>query len=336
VTAPLVPHLEDQPPLPKAASAKEHLARLLDALLVLQVERRARVTDLARRVGLPPDRLRELLSSFMLAGADVVPPGQSSYNISFRSGDDGEVVALSGQRPRGLPLLDDVARTPMTVEEVARAVLTVRAVLVSEELAPHRREALTALGDRLEQALRATVEQPVDVVTDQLRRAVKRRRVVRFRYRDPWNGAVQHVTVEPYDLRRHRDRVYLDAGPEPSTGFRTYDVTGISDLAVDDDTGFDPPPLPSREVRERPTPVVLRVPAYSGAERRLLTAWRGRVQDRAGDDVLVRIEVDGFDVAARVGVLVLQLGPGASVAQPSSLVPAPAGVAARLLALHPA
>lgn len=342
---PFVPNEGDQPLLPKIAPAPQQLARLLDALLILQVERSARVADLARRVGLLPDRLRELLSSYMVAGADAVGVaapfsitfGTDEGSLGAGSEDDdkqagADVVRLSSLQGGG-PLLDDVAREPVTVERVARGLLAAKSLLVSTSLNERHRAAIESLVSRLETAMHATVSAPIDGVADALRKATRDRRTVTFRYRDPWTRQATEETVEPYDVRRHRDRLVLDAGPEPGIGYRTFDLSGIGDLKVLD-VPFEPPALPPRGERDHRIPAVVRVPKDDEqVERWLLQGWHGSVLGPTGDgSVDIRIELDAGTAAARLGVLLLQLGPSCRVVSPPSLRDAAAPVARRMLA----
>ena len=332
------------PPLQKAAKASIQMGRLLDALLILDVERTCRVTDLALRVGLPEDRLRDLLSSYMVAGADAVGTA-APFTITFGTEDGplsadpehddaqatADVVYVSDTHT-GVPLLDDLGRRAVTVEEVTRALLSARALLVSEDLDPWHRVMVDALAVKLEAAMQVTVTAPVDTAAARLRAAVAEGHRVAFRYRDPWTGQESRPMLEPYDVRRRRDHFVLDAGTSGEQ-FWTYDVSAISDLEVDASSSFSQPVLPPVEERDRPIRVVLRVPKDSPAERRLCGGWDARVRGPAGDDQLdLVVELDRHNAAARLGVLVLQLGPPCQVVEPAELTPTPTHVARRLLA----
>jgi predicted DNA-binding transcriptional regulator YafY len=345
-TQPLLPTEGDQPLLPKHAPANQQLGRLLDALLILQVERSATVAALARRVGLKPDRLRELLSSYMVAGADAVGVA-APFSISFGTAEgplgadpeddakqaSADVVYLSSLRD-GSAVLDDVAMQPVSVEQVALGILAAKSLLVSSSLNERHRSAVEDLVGKLEAALHATVSAPIDAVADELRRAAKDRRTVSFRYRDPWTReTTQQQAVEPYDVRRHRERLVLDAGPEPGVGYRTFDLSGVSELQIGAD-GFEPPALPARDQRDGRIPVVLRIPKDDeSADKRLTRGWRGRVVGPAADGMVdIRIELDAGTASSRLGVLLLQLGPGCSVVTPPELRAAALPFARRMLA----
>lgn len=343
-SAPFLP-VGDQPLLGKAAPANQQMARLLDALLILQAEGSAPVADLAVRVGLPPDRLRDLLSSYMVAAADAV--GTSApFTLTFGTADgplgtgpedddaqaSADVVHLS--RLGSARLLDDVGRRAVSVEDVARGLLSARALLVADGLEPRHRLMVEALVRTLEQAMAITVTAPLDAVADRVRSAVQERRTVRFRYRDPWTGVESWPEVEPYDVRRRRDRVVLDAGV-PGQPHRTYDVSSIAELEVGEPGSFVPPSLPPADRRDEPVRVLLRVPFDSAAERRLYDGWSGRVRRRVGADVDVEVLLDRSDAPGRLGVLLLQLGPPCSVVEPAELCDAAVPVARRLLEALP-
>lgn len=88
--------------------------------------------------------------------------------------------------------------------------------------------------------------------------------------------------VEPYDVRRQRLRIFLDAGPDADGGVRSFDVSGIAELVVAADSSFEPPALPPASERAAPVEVVLEVPDSSAAEHRLVDGWEGRVVGRPG------------------------------------------------------
>ena len=330
-------------PLPNNAKAHVQMARLLDALLILDVERSCSVADLAARVGLQPQRLRDLLSSYMVAGADVVGTG-APFTITFGTSDGplsggpehdaaqaaADVVYVSDTHANA-PLLDDLGRRAVAVEDVARGLLSARAVLASGALSERQRILLDGLVSKLEAAMQVSVTSPISSVLAQLRAAADARRRVSFRYRDPWSGQESYPDVEPYGVRRRRDRYFLDAGEGGEVW--TYDVSAITDLTVDEESSFPPRSLPPEAQRERPVRVVLRVPKDSGAERRLCHGWGARVVGPAADGQLdLVIELDRANVAARLGVLVLQLGPPCAVVEPAELAEVAVPVAARLLA----
>lgn len=137
--------------------------------------------------------------------------------------------------------------------------------------------------------------------------------------------------LEPYDVRRRRDRFLLDAGTSGEQ-FWTYDISAVSELEVDGSSTFPERDLPPVEERERPIRVVLRVPKDSAADRRLCDGWGARVVGPAADGRLdLSIDLDRHNAAARLGVLVLQLGPPCCVVEPAELAVAPAVAARRLL-----
>ena len=343
---PFVP-TEAQPPLAKNASASAQFGRLLDALLVLDAEGSCRIADLALRVGLDPARLRELLSVYMTAGSEVVE-SPMPLTVSFGtaegplSGDEeddelqdsADVVWLETRQRDWL--VGELGRQPVMVKDVARALLAASLLADDEDVDPRRRLEVTALADRLAEGLGASVTPPAGSAAADLQDAIRDRSVVRFRYLHPWTGEASTAQVSPYDLRRQRDRLVLDAGV--GRILLTFDVGGISELERVD-AAYEPLDLPPVSERTPRVPVVLRVPYGSRADSWLCDSWDGLVQDRVGDDVDILVQLDGDvtdeGVVRRLGVLVLQLGEGCSVQSPEDLRDAPARVGERLLALHP-
>lgn len=343
---PFAPPARQQPPLRLNAPASEHFGRLLDALLVLQAEGSCRIADLASRVGLAPERLRSLLSTFMTAGANLLDAdvpltvsfGTADGPLSADEDDDeaqssADVVWLE---TGGRTLFADLGRRPVMVKDVARALLAASLVLEDPQLSPDRKAGIASLRDRLSEGLGASVEPPAGSVAHTLQAAIGVRRKVRLRYLHPWTGVSTSCVVEPYDLRRQRDRLVLDAGQDSQ--LTSYDVAGISEVDVLEE-GFEPPLLPARDERTPRVPVVLRIPTGPRIEDWLLRGWDARVLGPVGNDQLdVRLELDGDatdpGVASRLGVLLLQLGPGCTVVSPEELRRAAVPVGQRLIELH--
>ena len=348
---PLLPPAGMQPLLPANAAATEQIARLLDALLVLDVEKSCGVGDLAERVGLKPERLRELLSSFMVAGSEVIG-FEAPFNVVFGTADgpldddvdlDDEQRAAdfvhragASLRSEQVALVDDVGRRPVTVDQVAAAVMAGRALLEGGALTERHRDAVKELVEKLADAMHMTLREPVDPDAQVLRKAAQDRQRVEFRYRDAATGADELVTVEPYDVRRRRDSFVLDAGPDPVEGYRTFDIATISNLKkIGDPESFEPPPLPLPEVREQPVDVVVSVPVGSAAWMRLRDGWQGEIVAEHDGRLDVRIAVDR-PAASKVAILLLQLGKGCIVVQPASLRASIVAAAGRILEAHPA
>lgn len=224
------------------------------------------------------------------------------------------------------------------VRDVARALVAARLLLDDKGLPAERRAGVGALAVKLSAAMQASVGAPAESVASVLLAAAQDLRRVRFRYLHPWTGKPSVVEVEPYEVRRRRDRLVLDACG--AGGRCTYDLGGISEVVEVGEPGAVvlPDAAPDRD-RSAQVEVVLRVPAYSSQENWLLSGWDGRVVGPAGDgDDDVRIHIDGEsgdpDVAHRLGVLLLQLGSAVRVVSPPELRSAAAGVARHVVERH--
>lgn len=330
-------------PLANNASASAQFTRLLDALDVLEQERSCHIGELAARVGLQPGRLRELLTAYCVAGAEVLGPeapssiafGTADGPLGTDEADDARQAAADTVHvgSSATSLSARLGSPAVEVADLARAVLAGTLLTEDGRLDDARREQVTELVRLLSAAMGATVETPAERTALVLSRAVREQRRVAFDFVHPWTLERSRCEVEPYDVRRARERLVLDAGP----GLRTYDLVGISDVELLDTT-FTAPALPPAEVRTPRTPVVLRV-RTERQERWLCESWRGRVVGPAADGRIdIRIELDGgpSDAASadRLGALLLQMEEGVSVVSPPELVPAVARVAQRVLSRH--
>lgn len=346
---PFLPPPGQQQPLTKSAPANQQFSRLLDALLVLDAEGSCRISDLASRVGLEPIRLRQLLSTFMTAGADLVDAdvpltlsfGTDAGPLGAEEEDDeaqasADVVWLETAGSKSQWLVGELGRRPVMVKDVARALLAASLVLTDPDLADDRRAGVEALVRRLSDGLGASVHAPAGSVAHALQDAIRERRRLRVRYLHPWTGLSTVVELSPCDVRRQRDRLVLDA--EVDGTVQVFGVGGLSELVLLDET-FELLELPPRDERTPRVPVVVRVPTYSRAESWLVNGWNGTPLGPVGDgqqDVRVDLDGDLADpaVAQRLGVLLLQLGPGCAVQSPPELQNAAVRVAARLLERH--
>lgn len=347
-----LPGAQGRPVLARNAAAPELLARVLDALLVLDVEGSAPVTALARRVGLAPEHLRELLSAYMVASADVLDPASVPFSIVFGTAtgpvgadeEDDEAqggadhVWMDDARSEQVSLLSDVGQRPVGVEEVVVGLLRARQMLDGTEVPERLQPLLAALEDKLSAAMSATVAPTSGEHEGRLAAAVARRQRVRVVYRDPWTGTPVEEEIEPYELYVRSDHRMLAGGTAGLDTFHTYEVSGVERVdVVSGRDAFTVPDLPAVQARHGTQEVVVRVPSGSGALTRLLRSWGGSVEaeDVEAGHVDVRVAVDR-PAAQRVGVLVLQLGDGCSVVAPAELADAPVEVAWRVLAAHQA
>jgi len=167
----------------------------------------------------------------------------------------------------------------------------------------------------------------------ELARAIRESRQVWIRYERYWQPGVIERLVEPYALVKTHRGFEVDAGPLDAEGRpRTYLVEYIRELAVHEDTFVAPADVEQRcRDHRRTTSVVMVVP-----RDRLWTAEylseTVTVED-ADDELQLRMDVLE-PVADRVGLVALQAGPDAFVAQPPELADAPAVVARRLWQHH--
>jgi predicted DNA-binding transcriptional regulator YafY len=233
-------------------------------------------------------------------------------------------------------LVNEFGRQPVMVKDVARAVLAATLLAADEDLPAARRLEVDALARRLSEGLGASVNPPAGSAAQDLQEAAKDRRAVRFRYLHPWTGEASTWEVSPYDVRRQRDRLVLDAGRDGVV--TAFDVGGISELEITDGA-YEPMDLVPPEERTPRVPVVIRVPDGSKADAWLCGAWGGVVRGRAEHGrVDIRVDLDGDvtdeGVVKRLGVLMLQLGAECAVVQPAELRGAAETVGRRLLELH--
>ncbi len=167
----------------------------------------------------------------------------------------------------------------------------------------------------------------------ELTTAMEECRVVDIEYDRAWRPGVVSRRIEPYALVRTQRGFEVDAGPVQSDGgIRTYLVNQIKRLVVSADTFTRPPNADELCAANRQATTVHVV---MPRERQWVTEYLAErvVVSAADDDVALEMSVIE-PLADRVGLVLLQAGPGAFVTEPDHLAEADDALARRLLAHH--
>lgn len=304
----------------ESLSAGARLHRLLALLAYLARVGEAPISDLAERFGLPRD---VLVAELELAACCGLPPYTPDQLLELLV--DDERVAASG--------LDALSRpTRLTAEEGLAVAAAARALLAvpgadAGPLASALSKLEAALGaDRL----RVELEVPAAQL-ERLKRAVDDHELVEIDYLGAFRGGERTRKIEPHELRLRDGRSYLDAYCRLADDWRRFALERIAAVR----------PL-GVAFQRRPVPDELAASgAFSGGGR----ARSARISVPAELAGLVERFSDGplehrdgvVVVPLRVaderwlGLLLLRLGPGAEVLEPTDLAGAAALAAERAL-----
>jgi proteasome accessory factor C len=167
----------------------------------------------------------------------------------------------------------------------------------------------------------------------ELTSAIADRRRVRITYDRTWRPGIVERIIEPYALVRTQRGFEVDAGPvQPDGRIRTYLVDQIVRMELLAE-GFDAPADVEGlcAANRLATTVLMVIPADRAWVAEFL-AEQVEVLS-ADDDVHVKMSVIE-PLRDRVGLVLLQAGPGAFVTEPAQLADADDELARRLLAHH--
>lgn len=296
------------------------------------------LADLAERIGVPPDELREDLFAFYTADVQDLLLGltrPSVLEFVGRGGDDtvdpgkAEVVRLIHERP------EELGVEYVDASELALVYAAARSLLEIEPGNEDLQGAVdtlseTMLGNPLEASQRKAWNAPLE----DLQAAANQHRLVRITYSRSWNVGVTDRVIEPYRLVQTRRGWEVDAGVADAPGqVRTFLLSNIRDYEVLPETFTPPTDVAGRIERNRATSRVrVRIPHAARWAADFYAERVGVVED---DEESVTLDLDLLPpVEHRVGLLGLAAGPDAQVLEPARLVAEIGRVAGELLAHH--
>lgn len=292
------------------------------------------LADLAARIGVPADELREDLLAFYTADVQVLLGLSRPPVLEFlgRDGTDedpntAEVVRLVHERP------EELGVEYVDASELALVYTAARGLL---DLEPDNADLASAVA-----VLESYVGDPVpsgpqawNAPLETLQGAARDRRRVRITYSRAWFAGVTERMIEPYRLIQTRRGWEVDAGPVAEDGsIRTFLLSNIRTHEVLDETFELPADLDALIATQRRTSTVrVRIPH---AARWAADFYAEQVTAVADDEETVTLDLDLLPpVDHRVGLLGLAAGPDVQVLQPPGLVAAIGDLAGELLAHH--
>lgn len=310
------------------------LPRLLDALQYHPGG--MRIDDLAAEVRRTPDQVREVLltyysTDFASYAVDLLWRTPAIEFVSAGEDDDpaeASVVRLVEAEPGR-----ELGVSYAAVSDLARQYRIARDRLVLEP----ENEILQSAADKLRRGLLPGIldDEPAPWRPPaEVERARGQRRKITITYARAWHPGVIDRTVEPYRLLRTRRGWELDAGPVRENGrIRTYLLSRVERIQVLDETFELPADVDDLLRGQRtPTQVEVEVP-HEG--RWAVEKQAESVEVVAEDETSVRLRAQLLmPVRQRVGLIMIDAGPGARVVGPDEYADAGQEVARRLLQHH--
>lgn len=249
---------------------------------------------------------------------ELYVPGESAVAVRLHNPGAG-VIGQAG----GLTV-SEIGQLLMAAEDLAR--LEPENVALAEVIAQLRSLWLPGVTEVWRPSLQRRFEA-------ELTTAIADQRKVRITYDRTWRPGIVERTIEPYVLVRTQRGFEVDAGPvQPDGGIRTYLVNQILRMELLNENFQLPLEVDDLCAANRvATTVRMVIPADRAWVVEFL-AEQVEVVD-ADDDVEVEMSVIE-PLRQRVGLVLLQAGPGAFVAEPAGLADADDALARRLLAHH--
>jgi proteasome accessory factor C len=296
------------------------------------------LTELADRIGVPADELREDLLAFYTADPHDVLSGLSRPNVLEFLGPDGddvdpnqaELVRVVDERPA-----DELGVEYLNASELGLIYSAAKAQLDLDPDDQELHDAVdvlteTMLGDALPTPEPHSWNRPLDTLED----AVAARHKVRIVYSRAWTEGVAERVIDPYLLVKTRRGWEVDAGPPDADGhLRTYLLPHIRECEVLDET-YDAPADLAHLLKQQRTTTRVRVQIPQAA-RWAADFYAEHVEVVDDDELATTLDLDLLPpIEHRVGLLLLIAGEEARVLQPSSLIAAGPALAAELLAHH--
>ncbi len=313
----------------------QQLAGLPAILEALSYHRAVPIELVAEEVGLPPNKVRELLVEYYLTDEPDdrrgwIPP----LDFLDESGEEADPRTAPCVRLTSDVVTNDLAFRYSPVTTWARTYRVARDQLHLDPENSLLEGALEKLGRVIDDELRPGSD--IDVGDDgpaRWDRAAKAQTKVAITYVRAWHPGATRRVVEPYRVLRTRRGWEVDAGPPDESGrLRTYLLSGVVEAEFLDDA-FERPDDVERLLVEqrRTTPIEFVVPPE---ELWVLERLAEHVEEIRRDDEDVSVRAHFLEpVRARVAAALVTAGPRAMVVD-RDLMDAGRELAAELLAHH--
>ncbi len=301
-----------------------------------------RLAELADRLGVPGDQLRNEIAAYHVANVPVdrLVSGVRAPLIEFvggtgRAGAD-ETPPADGVRVRIHDLRPPHAAGSMVASfaELADLVASGRRQLTKEPDDKVLESALHKVADSVLAGAAPAGSSWSARVAGRLRAAGAERRRVRISYAAPWRRGVVDRVIEPYRVIHTRRGWEIDAAIEGrDDAVVTFMAAGIRSFDLLPDRFRRPSDIAARiERHRRPVPVELVIPYEA--------RWAVELHSESaevihGDETLLRLRVHVVaPVASRLGLMLIAAGPRAHVIAPAGLRNAGRDLARTLLTHH--
>jgi predicted DNA-binding transcriptional regulator YafY len=202
--------------------------RLFEIIQILRRRRLARAADLAEKLEVSERTIYRDISDLMASGVPI--EGEAGVGYVLRGGYDLPPIMFNEQEIEALVLGVRIVESwadPKLAEAAGDVIAKVEAV-IPERLRRHMAEtALLAPADHL--------TEPISVDPGDLRRAVRQRFKIHFRYRDADDNRTER-NVRPLALAFFGPVWMLASWCELRQDFRSFRLDRMSDLSVLDET----------------------------------------------------------------------------------------------------
>ncbi|MDR1807761.1 MAG: WYL domain-containing protein [Propionibacteriaceae bacterium] len=295
-------------PVPAKAAAAEQVGRLLLLIPYLQAHPGARLADVAREFGLPPDQVRRDLSVAFLCGLPGGLPGDL-IDVDLDLVDDEGVIYLTNAAvlARPVTLTPDEAMGLIVALQAVREVAAGSLHPVIDSLLAK----LAAVGPGALETPALSVAAGAPATRDRLLRAISQAERVELVYDGLARGKTSRPLVDPVRLFVADGVAYLSGWSVTRQGWRTYRLDRIADVRATGEVAAAHGPEPAHtwlDTLAQAPPVRLIV--HPGAQ------WITEYYPVAGQ---VRLPNGDLDVTLPVADpawlrwLLLRLGPGVAV-----------------------
>lgn len=307
------------------APALQRLERVLVMVPWLLEHPGVTVEEVAERFGIPPAELVQDLDILGYCGlpgyggGDLIEASIVGDRISVRMAD-------FFSRPLALSL-----REALTLLLAGSALAAVSDLPESGDLASAMKKLRGALG--ADARLAIDLSSPGDEHLEELRAAVRERRVVRLVYRSGSKAETTERLVEPWAVMGARGSWYLHGWCRVARGARHFRLDRVKELEVTGERAEREPPSQPQPATYTPEPGDISVVLELEPSAAWLAEWvvPDSLEELPGGGRRLSFRTPSLEWVAR---LLLRLGPDGRVVEPAALTSRVAGLAGEALARY--